>query len=112
MPTFGRGGAGNIINESEFSKANSGFSQDLETNQPTTTTTTTTTSADPAAHAPPSSTQQSYAHTGRGGAGNYYSPSDLRATGHFSDAHRSHIVGDDGTLAPASSGRPGSEAGA
>ncbi|KAK4968075.1 hypothetical protein LTR66_011541 [Elasticomyces elasticus] len=100
MPTFGRGGAGNIINESELSKANSGFSQDLEANRHTTTTTMTT-ADDPAAQATPSSTQQDYAHMGRGGAGNYYSPKDLGATGRFSDAHRSHIVGD-GTLAPAS----------
>ena len=43
--------------------------------------------------------EQQYAHTGRGGMGNYYSPKELSQTGHFSDAHRSHILGD-GTLPP------------
>ncbi|TKA81025.1 hypothetical protein B0A55_02481 [Friedmanniomyces simplex] len=40
-----------------------------------------------------------YAHSGRGGSGNYYSPQELSQTGHFSDAHRSHVLGD-GTQAP------------
>lgn len=43
---------------------------------------------------------QEYAHTGRGGSGNIYSPKALSSKGHFNDAHRSHIVGD-GTLLPA-----------
>ena len=46
--------------------------------------------------------EQQYQHLGRGGAGNYYSPKDLSKSGNFSDAHRSHILGD-GTLQPASS---------
>lgn len=46
--------------------------------------------------------EQQYAHSGRGGAGNYYSPKELSETGRFSDAHRSHIPGD-GTQPPASS---------
>ena len=45
--------------------------------------------------------EQQYQHLGRGGAGNFYSPKDLSKSGKFSDAHRSHIVGD-GTLQPAS----------
>ncbi|KAK4554966.1 hypothetical protein LTR86_008114 [Recurvomyces mirabilis] len=43
--------------------------------------------------------EQQYAHTGRGGAGNYYSPQQLTETGSFSNAARSHIIGD-GTQAP------------
>jgi hypothetical protein len=34
-----------------------------------------------------------------GGAGNYYVPKDLEQKGQFSNAHRSHILGD-GTAAP------------
>ncbi|KAH9843319.1 Protein of unknown function (DUF3602) [Teratosphaeria destructans] len=49
-----------------------------------------------------SNREQQYAHTGRGGSGNYYSPQELRSKGHFTDAHRSHILGD-GTRPPAES---------
>ncbi|TKA77005.1 hypothetical protein B0A55_01966 [Friedmanniomyces simplex] len=41
-----------------------------------------------------------YIAPGRGGSGNYYSPQELSQTGHFSDAHRSHVLAD-GTQAPA-----------
>lgn len=37
---------------------------------------------------------QEYAHMGRGGAGNYYSPRELNATGEFQGAGTSHVLGD------------------
>lgn len=91
---YGRGGAGNfqaVVQE----KAR--IAKDVEANQ----------------HAVESNTEglpavntdcqeQQYAHTGRGGIGNWYSPKELKEKGHFSDAHRSHILGD-GTQAPADS---------
>ncbi|KAK5111000.1 hypothetical protein LTR62_005375 [Meristemomyces frigidus] len=38
--------------------------------------------------------EQKYAHSGRGGAGNYYSPQVLSGNGRFNDADRSHILGE------------------
>ena len=93
MAPFGRGGAGNI---EAVQKENERINNDLEASQ---------SAADNVGNdfVPPADIQrdeQQYAHTGRGGAGNYYSPKDLNQKGNFSDAHRSHIPGD-GTLAPA-----------
>ncbi|KAL1600690.1 hypothetical protein SLS60_007078 [Paraconiothyrium brasiliense] len=68
----GRGGAGNIIRAQEQSKK---AVEDVEAQR--------TPTADAA---PPTSTtsSQSYAHTGRGGAGNWYQPSQLAKEGTFS----------------------------
>jgi len=92
MPSFGRGGAGNIeAVQKETERANN----DLEANK---------SAASNAGNdfVPPADIkrdEQQYAHTGRGGMGNFYSPKELNQSGNFSDAHRSHIPGD-GTLAP------------
>ncbi|CAD0083860.1 unnamed protein product [Aureobasidium vineae] len=94
MPAFGRGGAGNIeaLNATKTTNAtNEKISADLERNQQNAEEYAGT--AHPALH------NQEYAHTGRGGAGNYYSPRELNATGKFEGANTSHVLGD-GTPAP------------
>ncbi|TKA80955.1 hypothetical protein B0A49_00889 [Cryomyces minteri] len=103
MPTLGRGGAGNIVTQEDVKGANRRSNEDLEGNQKSRGTGT------PMGHeehaiAPHADEhyEQEFAHMGRGGAGNYYSPVALSSSGHFSDAHRSNIFGD-GTLAPPSS---------
>lgn len=92
MPSYGRGGAGNIA---AVNQENERIDNDLEANQ------AAAESVDRDFVPPPdiARDEQKYAHSGRGGAGNYYSPGELDKTGAFSDAHRSHIPGD-GTLAP------------
>ena len=89
---YGRGGAGNIEAAAQESARALG---DPEANQQSTR------QQDPPEDVIAREEQQ-YQHLGRGGAGNYYSPKDLSKTGNFSDAHRSHIVGE-GTLQPSSS---------
>ncbi|KAF2834709.1 hypothetical protein M501DRAFT_989475 [Patellaria atrata CBS 101060] len=94
MPTYGRGGAGNIQTATQVVEENKRISDDLEAARPT---------ANPASAVHPSSQSQpqtqneqnhfagqqsyqppaAYAHSGRGGAGNWYSPSQLQATGQF-----------------------------
>ncbi|KAK5696035.1 hypothetical protein LTR97_008455 [Elasticomyces elasticus] len=91
MP-YGRGGAGNIL-AVEQEKAR--VSNDVEANRQAVDPSLTSTGHE----------EQKYAHSGRGGAGNYYSPQDLSQTGVFSDAHRSHVLGD-GTQAPSGSAPP------
>ncbi|KAG9594708.1 hypothetical protein KCU77_g13562, partial [Aureobasidium melanogenum] len=94
MPAFGRGGAGNIeaLNATKTSNAtNEKISADLERNQQD--------AEEYAGSAHPALHNQEYAHTGRGGAGNYYSPRELKATGKFEGADTSHVLGD-GTPAP------------
>lgn len=84
MAPYGRGGAGNYeAIQRENEKANN----DLERSQST---------AEKAGinYVPPDIAERSeaqYAHTGRGGAGNYYSPRDLVENGNFSGAQTSHI---------------------
>ncbi|KAK5151897.1 hypothetical protein LTR04_006524 [Oleoguttula sp. CCFEE 6159] len=102
MPTLGRGGAGNIVTQEDVEGANRRAIEDLEGNQKNGRICT------PMGHeehaiAPHADEhyKQEFAHMGRGGAGNYYSPVALSSSGHFSDAHRSNIFGD-GTLAPPS----------
>ncbi|KAF9636837.1 hypothetical protein BFW01_g7733 [Lasiodiplodia theobromae] len=73
---WGRGGAGNIQQAVEASKQRAPETQDLEAANPPISPDDTTTTA----HSPP---PQEYAHMGRGGAGNYYSPSTLTTTGTF-----------------------------
>ncbi|KAF2091542.1 hypothetical protein K490DRAFT_31526 [Saccharata proteae CBS 121410] len=89
MP-WGRGGAGNIA---QVEEANKRAAEDLEASQQAAETTLDPSPADlptrtdsnaavaAAAAAPP---LQEYAHMGRGGAGNYYSPASLEQTGTFS----------------------------
>jgi hypothetical protein len=92
MAPYGRGGAGNY---EAIQRDNEKINGDLEASQ---------SAADNAANSyvPPDIADKSeaqYAHTGRGGAGNYYSPQDLSQTGNFVGAQTSHILGD-GTPAP------------
>lgn len=90
---YGRGGAGNIqAAEEQTVRA----ATDLEANGGGANGQNASSGVDNA----PNSEQQ-FAHVGRGGAGNYYSPTELNATGHFNDVDRSHVLGD-GTLQPAS----------
>ena len=76
MPSYGRGGAGNI---QAIEQATARISADLEAKH---------SAADSYTKEPLSSDYaareaQMYKHTGRGGAGNYFSPKDLRQTGNF-----------------------------
>lgn len=94
MAPYGRGGAGNY---EAIQRENEKVNNDLERSQST---------AEKAGinYIPPDIAERSeaqYAHTGRGGAGNYYSPRDLVENGNFSGAQTSHILGD-GTPAPSS----------
>ncbi|KAK3073941.1 hypothetical protein LTR53_004008 [Teratosphaeriaceae sp. CCFEE 6253] len=71
-----RGGAGNILaREQERSRA----AADLEAHQPNTT------ESQLGDRISSRREEQLYAHSGRGGAGNYYSPQELSSTGQFSD---------------------------
>ena len=84
MAPYGRGGAGNY---EAIQRENEKVNNDLERSQST---------AEKAGinYIPPDiaeRTEAQYAHTGRGGAGNYYSPRDLVETGNFSGAQTSHI---------------------
>ncbi|KAK3073173.1 hypothetical protein LTR53_005461 [Teratosphaeriaceae sp. CCFEE 6253] len=71
-----RGGAGNILaREQERTRA----AADLEAHQPHTTESQLRDRISSRRE------EQLYAHSGRGGAGNYYSPQELSSTGQFSD---------------------------
>lgn len=86
----GRGGAGNIL---ALQQQTERIAQDVEANRKPVVL------DEPGTVSGAAREEQQYAYTGRGGAGNYYVPKELEQTGHFSNAHRSHILGD-GTLAP------------
>ncbi|KAF2767081.1 hypothetical protein EJ03DRAFT_337913 [Teratosphaeria nubilosa] len=93
MP-YGRGGFGNVqAVEQNIAR----MSADLEASHPDLETRSTSFVQETQGNK-----ERQHAHTGRGGSGNYYSPQELRSKGHFSDAHRSHILGD-GTRPPAES---------
>lgn len=84
MAPYGRGGAGNY---EAIQRENEKVNNDLERSQST---------AEKAGinYIPPDIAERSeaqYAHTGRGGAGNYYSPRDLAEQGNFMGAQTSHI---------------------
>ena len=84
MAPYGRGGAGNY---EAIQRENEKVNNDLERSQ-------STADKDVINYVPPDIAERSeaqYAHTGRGGAGNYYSPRDLVETGNFSGAQTSHI---------------------
>ncbi|KAF7194871.1 hypothetical protein HII31_01604 [Pseudocercospora fuligena] len=74
----GRGGAGNILVQQQQAKRGA---EDLEANQQIIDQSATATSADSSL---PREKQQ-YAYTGRGGAGNWYSPQELKQTGTYDD---------------------------
>ncbi|GAB7352061.1 hypothetical protein MBLNU459_g2568t1 [Dothideomycetes sp. NU459] len=87
MPALGRGGAGNIEAATLASSAqqrNDADDLDLERGHHEAYAGT----PHDALHS------QQYAHMGRGGAGNYYSPRALQATGAFEGAGTSHVLGD------------------
>lgn len=73
----GRGGAGNILAVQQEKQR---VAEDLESNQQVADQTSNPSSADL-----PLRQDQQYAHSGRGGAGNYYSPRELEETGSFND---------------------------
>lgn len=84
MP-YGRGGAGNIISvEQKYARAD----VDLETNQPE----IGTDCRKPSSLYHIQRDDQQYAHAGRGGMGNYYSPRQLSERGYFSDVNGSLIL--------------------
>jgi hypothetical protein len=98
MAPYGRGGAGNY---DALQRDNEKINSDLEASQSAADNATNS-------YAPPDIAEKSeaqYAHTGRGGAGNYYSPQDLSQTGNFVGAQTSHILGD-GTPVPSDNTRP------
>ncbi|PVH93203.1 hypothetical protein DM02DRAFT_542026 [Periconia macrospinosa] len=74
----GRGGAGNIIQAREQTKR---VAEDVEAAIPTATSPV----SDPP-HNNNSSSAAAYAHTGRGGAGNWYQPAELAKTGTFTSS--------------------------
>ncbi|ORY12547.1 hypothetical protein BCR34DRAFT_651039 [Clohesyomyces aquaticus] len=76
MPTWGRGGAGNIVTEAQVQAQTKRVAEDLEAQR-----SLTSSAAPPATSA--TSNPQDYAHSGRGGAGNWYQPSELAAHGSF-----------------------------
>jgi len=102
MPAYGRGGAGNIEAATTV-PASISASNDLEKNQQS--------SEDYLEHRTHLASyagtphdqlhNQQYAHMGRGGAGNYYSPWELQMRGEFTGAGTSHVLGD-GTPQPIS----------
>lgn len=94
MVFTGRGGAGNKIsapNPSNTSTPNADVPRDLEASQQT--------GGDYTAEVIEAKERQLFAHKGRGGAGNYYSPKELAVKGTFAGAETSHELGD-GTPAP------------
>lgn len=121
MPAFGRGGAGNIEAATHPSTILSSTNNNNNNNNSNNEGSSTNHSADlekaqanaesylsdrghlaSYAGTPHDSLHnQQYAHMGRGGAGNYYSPWELQMRGEFQGAGTSHVLGD-GTPAPRS----------
>jgi hypothetical protein len=84
MAPYGRGGAGNY---EAIKRENEKINNDLEASQSAAETAGVN-------YIPPDIAERGeaqYAHTGRGGAGNYYSPRELVEHGNFSGAQTSHI---------------------
>ncbi|KAK7183205.1 hypothetical protein DPSP01_011419 [Paraphaeosphaeria sporulosa] len=88
----GRGGAGNIMRAQEQSKKSV---EDVEAQR------TPTTASPPPTSSASSTNAQAYAHTGRGGAGNWYEPSKLAKDGTFSSPSSA-----DATAPPTNNARP------
>ncbi|KAF2273638.1 uncharacterized protein EI97DRAFT_382968 [Westerdykella ornata] len=92
MPTWGRGGAGNIVSDEQVKQQSE---RDLEANRAPLSSTTASTSTATAPRTP----QQEYAHMGRGGAGNWYQPHELSHSGSFNQTS-------DSTAAPSATSKP------
>lgn len=96
MP-YGRGGAGNFeAQQASQQQYNSRVSADLESQQQDAENALGDKGFD-VGHQ--DTHRREWAHMGRGGAGNYYSPKDLSEKGRFEGAASSHVLGD-GTPAP------------
>lgn len=76
MPTWGRGGAGNIVSDEQIKEQNKRIAEDVEANRPLASS-----AAAPAQSSP--SQPADYSHMGRGGAGNWYQPKELEQSGSF-----------------------------
>jgi len=103
MP-YGRGGAGNIAASTPgpsnpITAYNASTSSDLESQQSAASNSTNPAASsdskiiDPG-HDFDTKENSAFAHMGRGGAGNYYSPKELLSSGKFEGAGNSHVVGD------------------
>ncbi|KAL9084440.1 MAG: hypothetical protein Q9165_008078 [Trypethelium subeluteriae] len=96
MPSVGRGGAGNMFPNADSNPQKHRSSLDLEANPQTA-------SSSNALHGPapeqPRSEEQ-YKTMGRGGAGNWYSPSTLEQTGTFSSTPTPNGTSTDSTVEP------------
>ncbi|KAF2197427.1 hypothetical protein GQ43DRAFT_435156 [Delitschia confertaspora ATCC 74209] len=77
MPTWGRGGAGNIVSEAQIAEKQRQLAEDLEANRSLTST---------EHHFPNPTPAADYAHMGRGGAGNWYQPTELQKAGTFTSS--------------------------
>lgn len=75
----GRGGAGNIL---AVQQENERVAADLEANQ---------SAAESYAQPTPIRNEPQYAHSGRGGAGNFYSPKELSQKGQYKDTDLSQV---------------------
>jgi len=103
MP-YGRGGAGNIAASTPgpsnpITAYNANASSDLELQQSAADSSTNPAITSGASVIDPghdfdTKENSAYAHMGRGGAGNYYSPKELLSNGKFEGAGNSHVVGD------------------
>lgn len=106
---WGRGGAGNIQQAGDAEKR---MAEDIEAAQPPQSTESSHPDASFYASSEPQ--EQEYAHMGRGGAGNWYSPAELNSTGTYvsnakpqltpssNGASKASTLFGDPTLAPAS----------
>ncbi|KAI9702206.1 MAG: hypothetical protein M1820_006288 [Bogoriella megaspora] len=83
MTSTGRGGAGNILSSSDVQSLNSQASNDLEAAQQSAEDYTSNRDA----LGPTRTSAPSYQTTGRGGAGNFYNPSDPNQPNSFSNAN-------------------------
>lgn len=82
MPSIGRGGAGNIL-----AASNATIPSDLESNRQAVEEDYTQDQLE-------QKEKQEWAHQGRGGAGNFFSPKELVQKGKFEGAQTSHVLGD------------------
>ena len=97
MPSYGRGGAGNI---QAVEQANAKIFADLEANQAT----AETQNKEPLPTDYLEREQQQYVHTGRGGMGNYASPRDLKDNGVTMDRDSTSQVANDSARTPGRGG--------